>query len=668
MRLKSKHHLHFCTKVLANPFGNAVADQILVGCRPALEWLARKRTICANPKGSEHFHIEMAQGSMNELLMSMWLNLTKPKVMHSIGYRDSVMFQHLTEAELKEDARLAEIYQDMLCAITREFWTSSWTWSSRYPGRFIALLTPVEAQRQQAAEAIKQDWLLLQSLRDASLQSHWATNLLQELQFPRHTFCAEVFIMLAESEFTVTAEIRYMLEGFSRSWLGSVLNEDCFNFLRSSSSNQAAGIMGRTARWGSLAASDLLSHYSRTKISVTPAAFEHGNKDFDDSFFVQRDPGEFELGAAALDTMDDTSWPHPSAQNHKLVGGLMHALRAVHADLTKLQDAWLSLLVEPGTLLVLPGQQIKHYVAGVTQWGLITVPVKYKEVGANTWLVPTSNGKVGWLTLTSLDDWRASRPRLHAPAEVAKVNGNNFGHICMGWLLVQGEGSSIPALSARQGFRQLTGPFLQKLMAYAKLKFPRGERPTKVRDMAAALIKHFLHSANDDFINACLRKREGPNKTEETMAQSSVLVAEGDAKLLKHGVESEDEEVIEKAVTKAKQHTSTASAATAKATTSAASSSRNWVPKQVKADKDYTAAAARALLPNRKGCTLHLDEVRFTRWSISYPRVHPPLSITKSYGARTGLTMTQALFHCLKQIWVWHAEETGEVCPYEFVL
>ena len=152
------------------------------------------------------------------------------------------------------------------------------------------------------------------------------------------------------------------------------------------------------------------------------------------------------------------------------------------------------------------------------------------------------------------------------------------------------------------------------------------------------------------------------------MAQSSVLVAEGDAKLLKHGVESEDEEVIEKAVTKAKQHTSTASATTAKATTSAASSSRNWVPKQVKADKDYTAAAARALLPNRKGCTLHLDEVRFTRWSISYPRVHPPLSITKSYGARTGLTMTQALFHCLKQIWVWHAEETGEVCPYEFVL
>ena len=513
------------------------------------------------------------------------------KVLRGIGYHEASHWNSLTEAELLEDSRLAEMFQEMLCSVTREFWLSSLTWSSRYPGKFITLLSDKGKERARARDSIRADWLLLRQLQRSASQSALAAPLLMELQFPNQTFCAELFLMLAESEFEVTTEIRLMLEGFSRSWLGSVLNEDSFNKLRNVSSNQSAGIMGRKARWGTLAASDLLTFYSRYNAQVTPAALTHSDKAIDDSYLVQRDAAEFDLGAETLETMDDSNWAHPSAQNHKLVGALLQKLRDVGRDLEKLDKAWLALLVEPGTVLVQVG---KFLVVGAAQRGLITVPCKYREVKEQIWLIATSSGANGWLTLTTLEDWRASRPLLHAPAQVAKQNGEVSGQICMAWLLDKGAGSSIPALAARRGFRQLTGPFLLKLMAYAQVKFERGKRPTKVQDMVTALVHHYYPKANADFINACLKGRDGPNKVEEAMARASALVAEEDGELLRHAVDSEDEAAVSNAVTHAKRHHSRRPEPSADASSSAPKPSKEWQRKPIRADKEFDVAQWKA--------------------------------------------------------------------------
>ena len=91
------------------------------------------------------------------------------------------------------------------------------------------------------------------------LTARWAQAFMSNLQLPLQTFPMEIFYMLYELKFeTVSPEVIKLLRGFSRAWLHTLINEKGFNALRSSSTNSAAGVMSRTARWGTLAASDLV--------------------------------------------------------------------------------------------------------------------------------------------------------------------------------------------------------------------------------------------------------------------------------------------------------------------------------------------------------------------------------------------------------------------------
>ena len=152
----------------------------------------------------------------------------------------------------------------------------------------------------------------------------------------------------------------------------------------------------------------------------------------------------------------------------------------------------------------------------------------------------------------------------------------------------------------------------------------------------------------------------GGKPEQKLLAEQSILAVGENAAALQHCLDEDDQDILTSAVESARKK-STRSQSAPNSTVP-----RAWARKPVDPNKEYSLEDGRRFLPEVAGCSLQLDEARFTRWCGLYPRNIPPRHVTKSYGPRTGLSFKQALFHVLEQLWTWHEEETQQPCPWDF--
>ena len=138
------------------------------------------------------------------------------------------------------------------------------------------------------------------------------------------------------------------------------------------------------------------------------------------------------------------------------------------------------------------------------------------------------------------------------------------------------------------------------------------------------------------------------------MAKGDNLAAMADC------IASDDEEFVADTVAKAKKLVSEDQPQ------QVSGNPKEWIRRPVDPSMTYTLAEARKMIPNVPRCKLDLDQKRFHRWSLYYPRRTSPKFKTQAYGEATGLNETEALIECLKQGWAWHLEATGEKFPYDF--
>lgn len=69
-----------------------------------------------------------------------------------------------------------------------------------------------------------------------------------------------------------------------------------------------------------------------------------------------------------------------------------------------------------------------------------------------------------------------------------------------------------------------------------------------------------------------------------------------------------------------------------------------------------------AYLPSVLGCRLRLETLWHTRVRVSYPKVAPPYSLSRSFQSATELW--PAARECILWAWAQHADESGEQCPW----
>lgn len=217
---------------------------------------------------------------------------------------------------------------------------------------------------------------------------------------------------------------------------------------------------------------------------------------------------------------------------------------------------------------------------------------------------------------------------------------------------------------------------LPKLMALRRMRSPAGKRPSREKDMIAALIKDILPNEAEALIPLawdirCCKDRDHWKSVFDDPACLDKLETSLDLDdLCEIKASAQKRAARNKAIDKSRfQDVEKPSAPPVAASLAGEASQAGDAPPTWRArplpsgDEDVDLALARGFLPPLRGVTLSKDIRRFSRWGATYPRPCPPTHTTKSWGPKTGLTVSEALRVVIRQ--VWHTAETGQECPIE---
>lgn len=299
------------------------------------------------------------------------------------------------------------------------------------------------------------------------------------------------------------------------------------------------------------------------------------------------------------------------------------------------------MLATPGTLLLNSELGVRGIVFGTTQWGVWLLSLGIAKAHGTSWCRFQPSSASRFMCITKLDGWRAVRPRILSPCNLAKrcsTTSVDHGIVFEG----TGGGTALAVHAAREGFKYMTKPFLDRMVRFAQIRFEAGQRPNTVEDVMRALILHYIPKATDSMIEAALAHR-GPKRLEQQLTNSSVRAQGQNLDALVNCMDADDHLALQQAVKDAKPRMVSGGARKATAP------GRAWVRKPVNPSMVGTLQEGRELLPQARGCTLSLDEVRFSRWTGTYPTPTPPHYTTKSYGPKTGYSSKQAMLFVVKR-------------------
>lgn len=357
MRKRCQNTLHFCAQVLFNFYGSRTADVIEVGLRQFSSFFDRGKTVCKTRSGALDFHKHLVDWGMTDVVGRAMQDLENPENMHLIGFADVAEADFLPEGCLFEEECLATALFNLVVATSKSFIMSAMTYSSSYPGRFLALVDIHSAERRaEILSDLKNDFDLLNSLERLACTDQWFRNVLEQLRWPLEQYTREVWVMLFEEGFNgVTGELQNKLDGFAHSWMSTNINEDLFNRFRNKESAHSAGQFGDLSKWHTASTTNLLQEYDRQEIKGNGSAVQGQAPPAAKNSVFHPSKKKFSLPAETLKGFDDpTAFPHLSPAALKLRGVLWEAARVLKDNLVDLKRVWLSLLVSGGSLVYNP--------------------------------------------------------------------------------------------------------------------------------------------------------------------------------------------------------------------------------------------------------------------------------------------------------------------------
>eukprot|EP00971_Amphidinium_carterae_P241164 4787823-Amphidinium_carterae.4 len=204
----------------------------------------------------------------------------------------------------------------------------------------------------------------------------------------------------------------------------------------------------------------------------------------------------------------------------------------------------------------------------------------------------------------------------------------------------------------------MSKPVLDKLVRHEGLTFAKDEPSKTLEDVLRKLLHHCLPKSSAEKYDEIIALRCKPKRVENIVASCSELLIEGNEDFVDEAASEDEHQELQSTVRRGKQLRANKQTKPVNA--------RHWVAKKSLPEVASELHKAKELLPSVAGCRLTVDQKRFQRWSGTYPREHPPFYVTKAWGAGTGLSTAQALKYVLEVVWSWHAEATGERCPYDF--
>lgn len=542
---------------------------------------------------------------------------------------------------------------------------------------FVLLVSPAKSVREACLNQLEKIWNWLQDAEQRALSDAKVAKLVHELEWPRWVWPREVLIMLAEFSFAhVPVDVTRCVMDFATGLLHTEMNESAFNTLREHERLSPSSILGCASAWTALQRSSLASDHDRPAAKVTEAAKQQAAKlppQLPSQLFAG-DVNDFSIrGMPCLEDLASGSYVSPSSGRWAMIPFCLQASLAL--PWPQLEDTWMTLLMDAGSIAVHKSEaKVAYLVCWVCKWGAIMWPLVQRPVGSQltfTPRLPTTEQPIPWkiVHVTSLTDWRMvpcrARPPCHLPhAEEA----------ARGVFITMQDKLTKPLLNhaAQTCFANCQVTHLKALIHKCQLDFAEDKIPRTEPELCKALLEHLLPEGTEKpaRVSEILAGRFKPDAVESILQEDGgVCEAEG----LIHETDKAAFDTVMKlgkamfASTPAASSSQVAPPAAQQPSSSSSTCTAASTRKKQQLVGSLTPASAKEYLPVAPGCTVNKDTVRHHRWQVEYmAKPSPPYSVSKSFGRNgTAADDRQAFLHCLRKVWQWHTDVTGEGCPWD---
>lgn len=660
--------LHFTCNLLCKDAGARLWRGMCHATVPLEAFFGEAIAQVKNSKGLQHLHSELSGGVMKDICLQLMQNL------FSFDFGAKVDLPRCMAAQTPFLRQQNALVIGRLWAMVQHLSGQLLLTGMAYqmpPLSFLRLLDPVDANRQEALATCRRDWEALQALEATSLESGACQSFTTALLVGKQQFSRELYVRLAEVGFDmVPADVRSDLLGFSRSYLSSLICEQFFNEMREAAGDNRAKRMEAFNMYHTMArASKSLHEFDRPPLVVTSAARAAAPPKLPPSTFCA-EPNKFSLGPEVLDgLMSPTpSWPTMSPQRLKLVPMAWELMRAHNGNWAEMQNSFLSLLIQPGSLVCKPGEKVGRLVLCATHFGALTYRMALRPESVIE-LAPLARESVEFVSVDNPSRWKIVATRVEAIAPGGGAAGKAA-------IVLKHDGSAEPLLrhACRRGFRGLTIEHLRRLCRVVEVSEPRPATEARLLNtLAVAIMKD---EATEDFLKQAMVARHECADASAHIQPTKIFATDGgvgDAL----DVEFSDDEVVEEQIKRLREQkakaarqqaervqaveglrsSATSSSAAPKATGERAA--RKFVAVQ---GDGITAAAAKAYLP--PDCALSKDDKRENRWRLRMKWSNAERS--KSYGRRSECTDWEAMTFLIQLAWREHSRLTGHPCPFSF--
>lgn len=677
MRKGARNTLELCVKILANTLNCRLFHAVFYAQLPCMSSFSQWETLIRTQVGVLEFHLEQAGGVNDGIASAMLLRIRGGPNFHHLGFWDPARATLGPSSTMEEDLIVAaKLYRFTVALVGQRLMLSMW-YSHNLPGMLVLLLSPNPDVVKSCLGKLALIWKYLCEAEQLGHTDTFVAGSLKQIMWPGFVWVREQLIVLAECRFEgVPTEVKQSLTSLFRGWLTTKPIEDAMNVLTARMESNPMKKCQSKTRWHSLVTSSLVKDYDCKPPPVTQAVKQVALTALPASIFSAT-CADFSLGMDELKTISsDTTWPSPNAASWNQASYFMACLLEVCGDWGCVKTSWLSLLVEPGVILM---NSTKPYcpvvVISVSKWGCLVWPVQGHVHAGRKWMSFTPASEASprpWsfkvISSTTLSSIRAYPVKVSRPdTPLRNASGEWVGDGVLFNVEDAQGGLQLPVLAAMRAFMPLTVQNMADLASILEVPLP-SPRPATEKAWSAFLVNHYLPSLSQAERDAIICQRG----SRQTKQQETVLEHEENLGAVEGVVDDGDLPKFE-AVSKAKQPASAKSTATRaagapSAATAASSSGPGLAPatfSPIPGVKSVTPEWAKRYLPSATGCSLVLDERRHNRWMVQYKhKADPPYSHSKAFGTQSNVTSRTALMTCLRWAWQVHSDETGQPCPW----
>ena len=365
--------------------------------------------------GTQSLHLDFSLGFFSDLGMKQLKYMISEDLASKLQFAKPERHPH--NIEINQDKSVADVVFVYTRHLVGMNMLTGWYYSAP-PFIFQRLAGGGAGARDAALTALQKLWNAFQTVERTSVGDKRCRAWVRNLAWPLQQWVMEVLLMLWACDFQrVPQQLFDDIVKYSRSLLSTLANENLHNKARGVQSlNRKGGFSPENFWHTSFSGSNVLEEMGRAPMKLTPTARRIAPYSVGDHVYDYVD-NACSLEQAALDdlTSPAPTWPTYNIIGLHSIGVSTQLLLATDGSWDKIDIAWLSLLFQPGSLVLkrtnLEWDQgkIAYLVLLATAQGAVAKRVRLKSHGEEK-VVDFEEHKdepITFIHVEDTDEWRA---------------------------------------------------------------------------------------------------------------------------------------------------------------------------------------------------------------------------------------------------------------------